>query len=162
MTTIDVVLAKDAIADAAIRYCRGIDRCDADVVKSAYHPDAYDDHGTFKGNAWEFAEYATVALRRYRATMHAIMNHLVTDVDVAAGTAKGEIYCQAFHLHESDGHQTVDWWWGRYIDQYTCRDGDWRIAHRVCVHEWTMELPIERAMPIAAELFTNGSFDRNA
>jgi hypothetical protein len=162
MTPIEVLLAKDACADAAKRYCRGIDRCDADMVKSAYHPDAYDDHGTFKGNAWEFADYATGALReRYLATMHAITNHLV-EVDAEAGTASGECYTLAFHLRSGDGDEakTVDWWWGRYLDQYTQRDGEWRIAHRVCVHEWTMEMPLEKAMPIAAHLFQNGSFDR--
>jgi hypothetical protein len=162
MDTLAYLMAKDAIADAAKRYCRGIDRCDADLVKSAYHPDAHDDHGTFKGNAWEFADYAAKSLRRYAATMHAITNHSITDVDVSAGTAKGEIYVTAYHLRENDGRKTVDTWWGRYIDRYECRDGDWRIAHRVCVHEWTMQLPIEQAMPIKAELFQAGSFDRNA
>ena len=162
MDTLELLAAKDAIGDTAKRYCRGIDRCDADLVKSAYHADAYDDHGTFKGNAWEFAELATQALRRYKATMHANMNHLITDVDLGAGTATGELYTVAYHLREDAGRQTVDIWWGRYLDRYTRREGDWRIAHRVCVHEWTMQLPIDQAMVIPAELFQAGSFDRKA
>jgi hypothetical protein len=160
MDTLAYLAAKDAIAAVATRYCRGIDRCDADLVKSAYHPDAYDDHGTFKGNAWEFADIVTKSLRRYAATMHAIMNHSIDDVDVDAGTASGEIYVTAYHLRDTDAGRIVDLWWGRYLDDYTCRAGDWRIAKRICVHEWTMQLPIESAMPIAAELFRAGSFDR--
>jgi hypothetical protein len=164
VSPLDLLLAKDAIADVAKRYCRGIDRCDADLVRSAYHPDAFDDHGTFKGNAWEFAGYATAALRqRYRATMHAITNHSI-DVDLAAGTATGEVYTLAYHLRREDGsddgRDVIDAWWGRYLDRYECRDGDWRIAHRVCVHEWTAQVPVEQAMPIAAELFQQGSADR--
>ena len=46
---IDELLAKQEIRDALMRYSRGIDLLDPDLVKSAYHPDAYDDHGTFKG-----------------------------------------------------------------------------------------------------------------
>ena len=53
---IDELLAKQEIRDALMRYSRGIDLLDLELVKSAYHPDAYDDHGTFKGNAFEFAE----------------------------------------------------------------------------------------------------------
>ena len=94
--------------------------------------------------------------------MHAMTNHSINDLDVLAGTATGEIYVNAYHLREDDGKLTVDWWWGRYLDQYSCRDGEWRIAHRTCVHEWTMQLPIEQAMPIAAHLFQAGSFDRKA
>jgi hypothetical protein len=160
MSTLELLAAKDAITDATLRYCRGIDRCDADLVKSSYHPDAYDDHGTFKGNAWEFADIVTKSLKRYLATMHAIMNHSITDVDLAAGTANGEIYVTAYHLREADGRRTIDIWWGRYIDEYTRRDGDWRISSRVVVHEWTMQQPLEQAMPIPAELFRPGSFDR--
>ncbi len=160
MDRIDLLVAKDAIADANRRYCRGIDRCDPVMVKSAYHPDAWDEHGSFKGNAWDFAEYATRSLRRYQATMHSTTNHSI-DVADDGLTASGEIYTVAYHLRaDPDGVQTVDVWWGRYIDQYEQRSGDWRISHRVCVHEWTMQLPIDKAMPIAAELFRAGSGDR--
>ena len=161
MSSLEILLAKDAIDAVAKRYCRGIDRCDADLIKSAYHPDAYDDHGRFKGNAWEFADGAAVSLRRYLATMHSIMNHAITDIDLDAGTAKGEIYCIAYHLRETDGRRIVDVWWGRYLDRYERREGDWRISERIVVHEWTQEVPIEHPMPIEIEGFLQGSFDRN-
>ena len=38
---------REAIRDVAIRYCRGVDRLDVDVLKSAYWPDATDHHGDF-------------------------------------------------------------------------------------------------------------------
>ena len=37
----------------------------------------------------------------------------------------------------ADGTAYLDTWWGRYLDEYECRDGRWAISHRVCVHEWT-------------------------
>ena len=39
------LLDKQAIHEVMIRYCRGLDRMDAELVGSAYHPDAHDDHG---------------------------------------------------------------------------------------------------------------------
>ena len=34
------LLDKTAIREATMRYCRGVDRFDADRISSAYHPDA--------------------------------------------------------------------------------------------------------------------------
>ncbi len=39
----------EAIRQAALRYCRGVDRLDAELMFSAYHDDATDDHGVFVG-----------------------------------------------------------------------------------------------------------------
>ena len=58
------------------------------------------------------------------------------------------------------GADVVDTWCGRYLDHYEEHDGDWRIAARVCVHEWTRTDPILQTMPIATELFRQGSTDR--
>jgi hypothetical protein len=44
----------DAIRQVVARYARGVDRLDAEVMKSAYWPEATDDHGVFVGNATVF------------------------------------------------------------------------------------------------------------
>ena len=36
--------------------CRGVDRLDVELMKSAYWEGATDDHGVFVGDAWEFCE----------------------------------------------------------------------------------------------------------
>ena len=36
------------------RYCRNIDRCDKQTLRSVYHPDAVEKHGVFNGSAKEF------------------------------------------------------------------------------------------------------------
>ena len=53
--TVDQLSDLESIRDVARRYCRGVDRLDLEEMKSAYWPDATDDHVTFVGNAWEFA-----------------------------------------------------------------------------------------------------------
>jgi hypothetical protein len=40
-------IARKQIHDALMRYCRGIDQMDRDLILSAYHPGARDNHGTF-------------------------------------------------------------------------------------------------------------------
>ena len=49
--TVEQLLATEACREAARRYSYGVDRLDAEVMKSAYWPDATDDHGVFVGNA---------------------------------------------------------------------------------------------------------------
>jgi hypothetical protein len=152
-----------SIKDAAHRYCRGVDRLDAEEMRRAYWPDAVDDHGVFVGDAWQFVDRVVGSHGRWKATMHCILNHHI-QLDVDDRRASGEIYNVTYLFH--DDRSTMDTWWGRYIDTYECRtteasDREWRIMHRVCVHEGTRNHANGVPMAIAAEAFRQGSFDRN-
>ncbi|GIR37210.1 MAG: hypothetical protein CM15mP49_25950 [Actinomycetota bacterium] len=68
-----------------------MDRLDPDVMKSAYWPEATDDHGNFVGNAHEFVEYCMKAHLRWKWTMHSIYNHQI-ELDDDGINARGEIY----------------------------------------------------------------------
>lgn len=145
----------EAIRAVAQRYCRGVDRLDPDEMRSAYWPDATDEHGVFVGNAWEFVEHCMVSHRKWRGTMHCIFNHHITFDD--ADHAHGEIY-NVTYLFGHDAHE-VSTWYGRYLDRYERRGDEWRIAHRVCVHEANRSEGTT-PMPIAAERFRQGHEDR--
>ena len=71
---IETLLAKQEITDVVYRYARGIDRMDFELVRSCYHPDAYDDHGAFKGNVDEFISMVEDFMPRWTATMHFMGN----------------------------------------------------------------------------------------
>jgi hypothetical protein len=148
----------EAIRDAARRYSRGVDRLDADEMKSAYWPDAVDDHGAFKGNAHEFVEFCMVAHQRYRSTGHCIFNHQI-DLDDGGESARGEIYCVTWLFHKDS--DVLDTWYGRYLDRYEKRGDEWRIQERVCVHEGTATRSAT-PMEIDANGFRQGDFDRPA
>ena len=145
-----------AIEDCAKRYCRGVDRLDPEVMKSAYWPDATDDHGVFVGNAMEFVDMCMVSHLKWRGTMHCIFNHKVELGDDGV-SATGEIYNVTYLFGEGD--EGIDTWWGRYLDRYEKRGDEWRIIERVCVHEGTQNRggPL---MAIDSPKFRQGDFDR--
>lgn len=151
--------AHDQIRQVAARYARGVDRLDGDLMKSAYWPDATDDHGVFVGNAMDFCDRVVSTHRRFTATMHCVMNHAI-EVDEAAGTGHGEIYNVTYVFRDDAGRELVETWWGRYLDTYERRDGEWRIKARVCVHEQTRAEAVGDHMAIESAKFRQGSDDR--
>ena len=99
--TIDDLLAKEEIREVLFRYCRGIDRLDFDLVESCYHPDAYDDHGTFQGNVPDFVTMCRGFLPRFVCTQHFLGNMLI---EVEGDRARAETYAVAYHRKElADG-----------------------------------------------------------
>ena len=154
--TVEQLSDQAMIRDVAMRYCRGVDRLDLDCLKSAYWPEAIDEHGGFVGNAHEFAEYCMTAHLKWSWTMHSIYNHLV-ELDVDGTTARGEIYNVSTLCRADTG--AIDTWYGRYLDRYEKRGDEWRIIHRVCVHHGTHTAPAE-PMAIDASNYRDGSFDR--
>lgn len=150
---------REAIREVAHRYSRGVDRLDGEVMKSAYWPDAIDDHGVFVGNAHEFADHCMTSHTRFRATMHCIFNHHI-ELGADGVHATGEVY-NVSYLFAAEGNG-VHTWWGRYLDRYEQRDGEWRIAHRVCVHEGDQSGSDSPSMQIDSASFRQGSFDRPA
>ena len=143
MDDLTKLMAERDIRRRLVDYCRGIDTCDADLVASAYHEGAYDDHGGFKGDGHEFAVYATKALRRYRATMHSIG---ASQIDFRSATEADVVtYVIAQHVGVDNGGEFVEHFGGEYQDRFELRDGDWKIAHRVCVHRWDKREHVELA-----------------
>jgi hypothetical protein len=145
----------ECIRQVANRYCRGVDRLDADEMKSAYWGDAIDDHGAFVGNAHEFVDLCMTAHLKYHSTGHCIFNHQIEFDDGIQ--ARGEIYCIAWLFHKEE--DVLDTWYGRYLDRYEKRGDEWRIIERVCVHEGT-ERRNASPMAIQADAFRQGMFDR--
>ncbi len=137
--------AERAITRVLFTYCRGSDRCDMELMSSAYHDDAYEDHGdTFRGSARDYVAFVVPFVReRFVGTMHTLHNILI-DVDVDGVQARAESYCVAHHVRAGDGDLLVmDVFGCRYLDRFERRDGaGWRIAHRVVVREWQMRQPM--------------------
>ncbi|HEY3697209.1 nuclear transport factor 2 family protein [Phenylobacterium sp.] len=127
---------KQAVHEVVLRYCRGIDRLDLDLVRQAYHPGGIDHHTGFSGPIEEFLAWVEPGLRRMGGTTHIVGNHLS---EIAGDVAVAETYGQAVHWGEpGDDEPRRNFTTGfRYIDHMTRRDGVWAIQERWASREWT-------------------------
>jgi SnoaL-like domain len=155
--TIDQLVSIEACREAARRYSYGIDRLDVDVMKSAYWPDAIDDHGRFVGNAWEFCDRVVASHTVWAWTMHTIFNHRV-EIEPAGERARGEAYAVCYLFRDETRERST--FYGRYLDTYERRNDEWRILHRVCCHHGSAVERVPEAMPLDVSVFRQSSFDR--
>ena len=127
---------RQTIYDCLMRYSRGVDRLDVELLKTAYHEDATDDHGIFNGNAWEFAEFigpfdASIGVRQQTHRVdHALIEFTGPD------SAAVESYNLTFIDAETEDGMAAAMVGGRYLDRFERRDGAWKIAHRLYVMDW--------------------------
>lgn len=126
------LIDRQEIHDVILRYCRGVDRLDRDLILSAYHPDAIDDHGLFVGGPEAFADhFMSFHGRLQTATQHIVTNH-VCDLD--GDVAHTETYW-LFAAMNRDG-PPLSLGGGRYLDRMERRAGRWAIAQRKCLYDW--------------------------
>ena len=159
------LLAKQEIVELLYRYCRGVDRLDMELVRSCYHPDATDSHGTFEGTVDEYLVWSERLLRRYTGSVHAVLNVLIEVEPEPVASAGGVIV----HWARSEAHGIARHWTQggppelnlsvgfRFIDDVSRRNGGpWLISRRVATTEWVRE---EQFRPFD-ERFLRGSRDR--
>jgi ketosteroid isomerase-like protein len=130
VTPLEMLLDKQEIYEVLMRYCRALDRGDAEELAKVYHEDGIDDHGFWKGRGVEFAKYITEMLAGQAPSncQHAISNVLI---ELDGQTAYVESYFAA--VNETKGTRTTVH--GRYIDRFEKRKGEWRIAYRVVARD---------------------------
>ncbi|WP_063553187.1 nuclear transport factor 2 family protein [Burkholderia territorii] len=135
-----------------IRYCRGVDRMDWDLIRSCYHPDAIDRHGAYEGGVEGFIEWAAELLPIFECTQHFTGNQYV---QVDGDVAYAEHYAQAIHrTRPTSDAPAMDWIaFIRYVDRMERRNGEWRIADRMVV------LDSQRSDPVPAESAPLGKFN---
>ncbi len=174
------LIARQKCYDVLTRYCRALDRCDVELMKSVYHEDGFDDHGIFQGNAQEFAEYIIREIQEwFEVTTHAICNvHMEIDGDVACTESYllayhivrpdrmddifGSTYMQQFNIAPEQRGRHLYIFGGRYVDRLERRGGEWRIARRQVVMDWNENVPSTLILDegINASLTLRGSRSR--
>jgi hypothetical protein len=148
------LLDKEAIREATLRYSRGIDRHDDEIMAQAYHPDAVDDHGAYIGEAVGLIKSAgELHSREFTVHHHYLLNQTI---ELDGDTAHGETY-YITALRRKSGPIVLGG--GRYIDRFERRDGQWAVAERACVFEWVGELP--PSSTIDTSMFLKGTQDRS-
>ena len=141
-TDLKALADKQAIYEVVLRYCRGIDRLDMDLVRSCYHPGGVDHHTGFEGERDAYVGWVEPLLRRLHSTQHLVANHLI---ELDGDVARSETYGTAFHLADPSRPDTESFTTGfRYVDSFERRDDEWRIVERFAVREWTRPEPDQR------------------
>jgi SnoaL-like protein len=126
-----VLIDKQEIRDHLMRYCRGVDRCDVELMRGIFHED-----GTaFGSNAWEFCDHFVPANEADTTFTVHILGNILVDVD--GDTAHSESYFVTYVGREDQGQQFVDAFCGRYVDRWERRAGQWGVVERRTVHEWS-------------------------
>jgi hypothetical protein len=152
------LIDRQSIHDCLTRYCRGVDRFDRELVLSAYHPDAIDDHGVFVGMRDEFVDWVFALHGKGQiSTQHHLTNHTCEiDGDVA--------HAETYYLFTARNVDETLWVaGGRYLDRLERRENQWRIATRYCIVEWS-GTPPAGPIPFAdiSDVHANGKPGRNA
>lgn len=135
-----------AIRTCLLRYCRGLDRQDWDLVRSAYHVDAVVDYGSYRGDVDGLVAWARAAQAHVPQALHVIADGLI---ERDGATAIAETPYTVFQRIDAADSETQRLYTGgtaerrpldvtlvgRYLDRLELRDGAWRIAHRTTVVE---------------------------
>jgi len=151
MSPIERIAAERAIRKELLRYTRGIDRLDEALLGSTYHELSHDDHGYYKGPGGStYARFMTPRIRSiYRFTLHP--QPYVT-INFHGTAARVESAATPFHVKvEDDGSRWLYAIGIRYVDRFELRDGRWRIATRITVHDWNYVCRMDDAdLPMSA------------
>lgn len=123
---------RQAITDLIYRYCRAMDRIDAELGYTIWHEDGVADYGEaiYQGSGRGFIDWVCDSHRNMRVHSHQISNIII---ELDGERAGSEAYVTAT-LRLSDGPQQKQiTTWCRYIDQWSRRNGRWGIDKRVTI-----------------------------
>jgi hypothetical protein len=142
------------IHDCVLRFCRGIDRMDRELVLSAYHPDALCDHGVMEGPVAAYVDFS-LAAHRERQIAHNLLslNHRCEFANDAL--AHTETYWLMIQTNREPPIRTM--LAGRYLDTFEKRRGVWAISFRRALVEWrgaADDIPVPAEF--AAQLLRSG------
>ncbi len=140
---IERMLARDEIREVLSAYARGVDRGDAELLRSCYHADAIEEHaGNYTGNAHVYVDGAVPRIERMGAMQHLLGS---SHIDLKGDTAYVETYVWTFLRIKVDEREVDTFTGGRLVDRFERRDGAWKIAHRWTVFDWNRDTPSNQA-----------------
>ena len=129
---LDELLAKQEITEVIFKYCRCMDRCDAELGKEVFHPDARVDYGEqmYRGSGYGFVDMALSGHALHLSHSHQLGSILIkVDGDRAYSECYGDV---TLRRRDESGALIDSRNLGRYLDIWEKReDGRWKIAERL-------------------------------
>jgi hypothetical protein len=120
--------------DVPLRYARGVDRRDFDLVRSCFVPGALVSGSNRELVIEEYSAYLSRSLTEYARTMHFIGNQYIERDGDALHV---ESYAVAYHFVAPKERSERDLVVGvRYQDRLTQHKAGWLIERRVVAPDW--------------------------
>ncbi|WP_448581387.1 nuclear transport factor 2 family protein [Thermaurantiacus sp.] len=140
---------EEAIRRVLALYCHALDRRAFHLLVACFHTDATYHFAAIKGDWRHFVEAAKAVLLPLSGTHHQLGQSLIAHD--GPNCAHVETWFTAVHLVPADAPADAPFpgtgqayeaiVWGRYIDRFEQRDGCWRIAHRIGLHDGRHDRP---------------------
>jgi ketosteroid isomerase-like protein len=164
-TFLEELEARTAIEDCLKRFARAVDRQDWNAARELYHPDAFDDHGFFKGPPDAFLAHIEKMHAEQDHSMHFNTNVLIEFP--SPEHAFVETYVLVLQRFRAGSPKVPAGAAGlrnvasaRYLDRFEKRSGSWRVVHRTLVFGDIESAPMQEPLRFAPE-FTVQRHDMN-
>jgi SnoaL-like domain len=126
---------REAIADQIYRYCRAMDRMDAELGYSIWHADGTADYGpeVFQGLGRDFIDHVN---KQHAGLLHHSHQTSNIVIELDGDRAGSESYVTAtLRMKRGDAMQQMTVW-SRYIDTWSKRQGRWALDHRMAIRDF--------------------------
>lgn len=125
-TALQEMLDREAIRNVYTRYARGLDRGDAGLIASAYHPDATEDH---HGEVYSGVSIGETLANHVLEGMNRTFTQ-ITNITIALNGDKAgcEAYYMGLHVLKNGNKRLMSA--GRSLDRMEKRGGEWRFVYR--------------------------------
>ena len=134
--TVRELADRQAITDQIYRYCRSMDRIDHDLGYSVFHDDATVDYGeeVFQGSGRGFIDHVCAQHARTLIHLHQVTNILI-ELDGDRAASESYVFSDLRVGAEEQPKQITTW--GRYLDQWSRREGRWAIDRRIAIRDFS-------------------------
>ena len=136
---LDRLLTEREVLQIAHTLSRHVDRGNLEGMRQCFFPDAVAEYGF---NKTKTVDELLDHFKIQRTQLTGVQHHITTRAIAVDGDyAEVENYVVAHTvMQEDDGPKTFVIG-GRYLDKYERRDGEWKIAHRLGMEDWSAKFP---------------------
>lgn len=148
----------EAIRECVYRVCRGTDRVDADILRSAFHADAVLHFGKIYDGPVDGWIDAAIRHQSSQSQRQHLVGNIIIRID--GDEAFVESYELDRHKTPMNGEVRDLVLAARTLDRFQRRNGEWRIAERTKVMDWGRAIAANDG-PYANSPLTRGGDDRS-
>ena len=137
------LITKQEIRDHLARYCRAMDRMDRALADSLWHRDATVDYvGVYQGSSEGFLDWVWMMHAELQTHSHQITN-VLCDVDGNEAASESYVTVALWTRPDESGTRTEITARGRYLDNWSHKEGRWAIERRTYITDMQSQETIQ-------------------